>query len=188
MASTTRPRATRSASVVGPGVEHAVDFRWSRPTPMATCPAPSESPSPPIGAKTDGHFWLCDRFLIYQVGQEAIRLIDVRSTAEADGAEDKNASLPVRPSSTTASWRYVQSIGGPAAARLVRAGVHPVKKPTGGRIFARRSSNSRPARPACRRGWPRSWASWPPPRPLRGGHRDREQRSPPTSSPASAKP
>ena len=27
---------------------------------------------------------------------------------------------------------YVQSIGGPAAAKVVRAGVHPVKKPTGG--------------------------------------------------------
>jgi hypothetical protein len=27
---------------------------------------------------------------------------------------------------------YVQSIGGPAAAKVVRAGVHPVKKPQGG--------------------------------------------------------
>jgi predicted Fe-Mo cluster-binding NifX family protein len=44
------------------------------------------------GENLDGHFGSCDRFLIYQVGQDAIRLIDVRSTAEADAAEDKNAS------------------------------------------------------------------------------------------------
>ncbi|GLT21631.1 hypothetical protein GCM10007933_10830 [Zoogloea oryzae] len=82
------------------------------------------------GENLDGHFGSCDRFLIYQVGQEAIRLIDVRSTAEADGAEDKNASRSAL--INDCQLVYVQSIGGPAAAKVVRAGVHPVKKPTGG--------------------------------------------------------
>lgn len=82
------------------------------------------------GENLDGHFGSCDRFLIYQVGQQAIKLIDVRSTAEADGAEDKNAARSALIGDCQIV--YIQSIGGPAAAKVVRAGVHPVKKPTGG--------------------------------------------------------
>ncbi|WP_412479637.1 dinitrogenase iron-molybdenum cofactor biosynthesis protein [Azonexus sp. IMCC34839] len=82
------------------------------------------------GENLDGHFGSCDRFLVYQVGQQAIKLIDVRSTAEADGAEDKNAAR----SELIGDCQivYIQSIGGPAAAKVVRAGVHPIKKPSGG--------------------------------------------------------
>jgi len=82
------------------------------------------------GQNLDGHFGSCDRFLIYQVGQEAIKLIDIRSTAEADAAEDKNAARSALIGDCQIV--YVQSIGGPAAAKVVRAGVHPVKKPGGG--------------------------------------------------------
>lgn len=82
------------------------------------------------GENLDGHFGSCDRFLVYQVGQQAIKLIDVRSTAEADGAEDKNAARSALIGDCQIV--YVQSIGGPAAAKIVRAGVHPIKKPTGG--------------------------------------------------------
>lgn len=84
------------------------------------------------GENLDGHFGSCDRFLVYQVGQDAIKLIDVRSTAEADAAEDKNAARSALIGDCQIV--YVQSIGGPAAAKVVRAGVHPVKKPTGGAI------------------------------------------------------
>ncbi|MBK7900360.1 MAG: dinitrogenase iron-molybdenum cofactor biosynthesis protein [Azonexus sp.] len=82
------------------------------------------------GENLDGHFGSCDRFLVYQVGQLAIKLIDVRSTAEADGAEDKNAARSALIGDCQIV--YIQSIGGPAAAKVVRAGVHPIKKPTGG--------------------------------------------------------
>ncbi len=82
------------------------------------------------GENLDGHFGSCDRFLVYQVGQESIRLIAVRSTAEADAAEDKNAARSAL--INDCQIVYVQSIGGPAAAKVVRAGVHPVKKPSGG--------------------------------------------------------
>lgn len=82
------------------------------------------------GENLDGHFGSCDRFLIYQVGQQAIKLVDVRSTAEADAAEDKNAARSALIGDCQIV--YVQSIGGPAAAKVVRAGVHPVKKPGGG--------------------------------------------------------
>lgn len=82
------------------------------------------------GENLDGHFGSCDRFLIYQVGEQAIKLIGIRSTTEADGAEDKNAARSAL--INDCQIVYVQSIGGPAAAKIVRAGVHPIKKPEGG--------------------------------------------------------
>jgi nitrogen fixation protein NifX len=73
----------------------------------------------------DGHFGSCERFLIYQVSPTEARLIDLRPTLEADHAEDRNVARAalIRDCHVV----YVQSIGGPAAAKVVRAGVHPVK-------------------------------------------------------------
>jgi len=80
--------------------------------------------------RIDGHFGSCARFLIYQVSDTENRLIDIRTAGAAPEEEDKNA------------WRaelikdcqllYTVSIGGPAAAKVVRAGLHPVKLPKGG--------------------------------------------------------
>jgi nitrogen fixation protein NifX len=75
----------------------------------------------------DGHFGSAPRFLIYQVGKELIKLIDVRPTLIADEAEDKNVARSEL--INDCQIVYVQSIGGPAAAKVVRAGVHPVKIP-----------------------------------------------------------
>jgi len=82
------------------------------------------------GENIDGHFGSCERFLIYQVGQGALKLIGIRSTVEADAAEDKNAARSAL--INDCQIVYVQSIGGPAAAKVVRANVHPIKKPGGG--------------------------------------------------------
>lgn len=82
------------------------------------------------GEQLDGHFGSCEYFLIYQVSPTAMKLIGVRSTLEADQAEDKNASRSALINDCQIA--YVQSIGGPAAAKVVRAGVHPVKMPNGG--------------------------------------------------------
>ena len=79
----------------------------------------------------DGHFGSCPRFLVYQVGRNEIRLIDVRSTALTDEAEDKNVARAQL--INDCQIVYVQSIGGPAAAKAVRANVHPVKAPEGGK-------------------------------------------------------
>jgi len=78
----------------------------------------------------DGHFGSCERFLVYQLSPTEMRLIAVRPTLEADHAEDRNLSR----ASLIADCQvvYLQSIGGPAAAKVVRAGVHPVKLPKGG--------------------------------------------------------
>ncbi len=83
------------------------------------------------GEEIDGHFGSSERFLIYQLSPTEMRLIDVRSTLEADHAEDRNLSRATLIGDCQVV--YLQSIGGPAAAKVVRAGVHPVKLPSGGK-------------------------------------------------------
>lgn len=78
----------------------------------------------------DGHFGSCERFLIYQVSPAVARLIDLRPTLEADHAEDRNVARAALIKDCQVV--YVQSIGGPATAKVVRAGVHPVKVGAGG--------------------------------------------------------
>lgn len=80
------------------------------------------------GETLDGHFGSCERFLIYQVSTVEMRLIDLRLTLEADHAEDRNAARAELINDCQVA--YFQSIGGPAAAKVVRAGVHPIKVPT----------------------------------------------------------
>jgi nitrogen fixation protein NifX len=79
----------------------------------------------------DGHFGSCPRFLVYQVGKGDIRLIDIRSTSLSDDADDKNVARAnlIKDCQIV----YVQSIGGPAAAKAVRANIHPIKAPEGGK-------------------------------------------------------
>jgi nitrogen fixation protein NifX len=77
------------------------------------------------GEMLDGHFGSCRRFLIYQVSSDAIRLIDIRATEGDKEAEDKNdfrASLI-----NDCQILFVASIGGPAAAKVVKKGAHPIK-------------------------------------------------------------
>lgn len=78
----------------------------------------------------DGHFGSCRRFLIYQVSESENRLIDVREIDNEEAAEDKNgyrASLIA-----DCQILFIASIGGPAAAKVVRTGAHPIKKPDAG--------------------------------------------------------
>ena len=79
------------------------------------------------GENLDGHFGSCERFLVYQVSPDALRLIDQRPTLAADKAEDRNVARSAL--IKDCHLVYVQSIGGPAAAKVVRAGAHPVKVP-----------------------------------------------------------
>jgi len=79
------------------------------------------------GEHLDGHFGSCERFLVYQVSPTALRLIDQRPTLAADQMEDRNVARSALIGDCDIV--YVQSIGGPAAAKVVRAGAHPVKIP-----------------------------------------------------------
>jgi nitrogen fixation protein NifX len=82
------------------------------------------------GAQLDGHFGSCRRFLIYQVSASEQRLIDIREVGNAAAGEDKNAHRVAR--IADCQILFVASIGGTPAAKVIRAGVHPVKKPQAG--------------------------------------------------------
>ena len=79
------------------------------------------------GALINGHFGSCIGFLVYQLAQDAYKLVDIRSTIEADSSEDRNlfrANL-----FKDCHVMFVQSIGGPAAAKVIRADIYPIKIP-----------------------------------------------------------
>lgn len=78
------------------------------------------------GEMLDGHFGSCRRFLVYQVSATEDRLIDIREVDLDLAQRDKigyRADLV-----SDCQILFVTSIGGPAAARVVRAGVHPIKR------------------------------------------------------------
>lgn len=94
------------------------------------------------GEVLDGHFGSCERFLIYQLSPVESRLIEIRPTLEADHDEDRNAARAalIRDCDVV----FVQSIGGPAAAKVVRCNIHPVKvpKPESARVVVGRLQDS----------------------------------------------
>ena len=82
------------------------------------------------GDTLSGDFGSGLRFLVYQVSPTEIRLVDIRDTMDTEFAEDRNL------------WRarligdchvcYVVSIGRPAAAKVIRGDIYPIKIPGGG--------------------------------------------------------
>lgn len=79
------------------------------------------------GALLNGHFGSCIRFLVYQLSRTECRLIDIRSTLEADNADDRNLFRATM--IEDCHVLFVQSIGGPAAAKVIRADIYPIKVP-----------------------------------------------------------
>ncbi len=82
------------------------------------------------GERLDGHFGSCRRFLIYQVAAGAQRLVDVREVDDSQAADDKNAHRASL--IEDCQVLFVASIGGPAAAKVVKQDIHPIKVPQGG--------------------------------------------------------
>jgi nitrogen fixation protein NifX len=81
------------------------------------------------GERLNGHFGSCKQFLIYQLSKDQARLIDLRPVEEPETAikDEKNAyrvSLI-----DDCHILYVVSIGGPPAAKVINAGVYPLKHP-----------------------------------------------------------
>ena len=75
----------------------------------------------------DGHFGSCSQFMIYQVSADEARLIDIRGTEIPTGqdVEDKNAFRAELIQDCQVI--YIASVGGPAAAKIVKLGIHPMK-------------------------------------------------------------
>jgi nitrogen fixation protein NifX len=85
------------------------------------------------GDNLDGHFGSCLRYLVYQVSADDVRLVDIRSALEADLADDKNGFRVGL--IKDCQVMYVVSIGGPAAAKVNRADIWPMKKIEGGKAI-----------------------------------------------------
>ena len=77
------------------------------------------------GININGHFGSCPLFFIYQVTADKSQLIDIRRYAEggkgAEVNEEKSLLL------AGCQLLFCEAIGGPAAARVIRHGLHPVK-------------------------------------------------------------
>lgn len=123
-----------------PNIKEAVRILWGE-TVEENLPVVVSNPEPLAGSikvavasntaeLLNGHFGSCLRFLVYQLNADTCELIDVRSALEADLSDDRNAFR----ANLIADCQvlYVQSIGGPAAAKVVRAGVYPIKNEQGG--------------------------------------------------------
>lgn len=123
--------------------KEAVSILWGEPEELVDAPTvdpidESASATTSItvaiasnhGERLDGHFGSCACYLVYRVSAEAIRLVDVRSSSGADASGDRNgfrADL-IR----DCAILCVVSIGGPAAAKVVKRGIHIMAISEGG--------------------------------------------------------
>ncbi|TAK59865.1 nitrogen fixation protein NifX [Methylobacter sp.] len=81
------------------------------------------------GINVDGHFGSCSQFMVYQVSGDEARLIDVRNTDIPDDLEVDDKNVFRAELIQDCQVLYVASIGGPAAAKIVKLGIHPMKLP-----------------------------------------------------------
>lgn len=97
--------------------------------PMAA-PAVRVAVASNAGEQLDGHFGSCLHFLVYDVWPDEVRLIDVRPTFDADETSDRNSARAAL--IEDCKIVYVVSVGGPAAAKIIRANIHISTAPEGG--------------------------------------------------------
>lgn len=81
------------------------------------------------GINVDGHFGSCSQFLIYQVSADEARLIDIRNPDIPKGLEVDDKNVFRAELIQDCQVLYIASVGGPAAAKIVRLGIHPMKLP-----------------------------------------------------------
>lgn len=77
----------------------------------------------------DGHFGSCSQFMIYQVSADESRLIDIRGTDIPEGLEVDDKNVFRAELIQDCQVLYIASVGGPAAAKIVKLGIHPMKLP-----------------------------------------------------------
>jgi nitrogen fixation protein NifX len=76
-----------------------------------------------------GHFGSCSQFMVYQVSADEARLIDIRSTDIPAGLEVDDKNVFRAELIQDCQVLYIASVGGPAAAKIVKLGIHPMKLP-----------------------------------------------------------
>ena len=78
------------------------------------------------GELINGHYGSCLRVLVYDVNASSHQLVDIREVASELSGEARAEHMLTLLSSC--QLLFTLSIGGPAAARVTRANIHPVKK------------------------------------------------------------
>lgn len=124
-------------------IKHALQYLWGEQEAQVVLPDLEMMPEAMMGLPSlkvavasnngellDGHFGSCLRFLIYRVNTVGLYLVDIRDANCVHSSEDRNTARAELIGDC--QILYVQSIGGPAAAKVVRAGVHPIKFPKPG--------------------------------------------------------
>lgn len=79
------------------------------------------------GINVDGHFGSCSRFMVYQVSADETRLIDIRAADIPEGVDAEDKNLFRAELIQDCQVLYIASVGGPAAAKIVKLGIHPIK-------------------------------------------------------------
>jgi nitrogen fixation protein NifX len=78
-----------------------------------------------------GHFGSCRQFLIYQLTADEARLIDVRSIDSDAQRQHDDKNVYRAELIADCQMLYIASIGGPAAAKIIKYGIHPIKADQG---------------------------------------------------------
>ncbi|WP_020483290.1 nitrogen fixation protein NifX [Methylomonas sp. MK1] len=78
-----------------------------------------------------GHFGSCRQFLVYQIAADDARLIDVRSIDSDAQRQHDDKNVYRAELIADCQVLYIASIGGPAAAKIIKYGIHPVKADQG---------------------------------------------------------
>lgn len=78
------------------------------------------------GEMMNGHYGSCLRVLIYDVSAEQHQLVDVREMPSDSKGEER--AIAMLDKIRDCQMLFTLSIGGPAAARVTRANIHPIKK------------------------------------------------------------
>lgn len=80
------------------------------------------------GVRINGHFGACPLFFIYRITPAATRLVDIRRFSARDADQAGSESNEQRAQLLAGCHLlFCEAIGGPAAARVIRHGIHPVK-------------------------------------------------------------
>ena len=79
------------------------------------------------GVHINGQFSACKEFYIFQVSAEEYRLIAVRAAETSEPLKAEQKQFYRAEILQDCQVLYSQSIGGPAAAKVIKMGVHPIK-------------------------------------------------------------
>ncbi len=102
--------------------------------PKVSTDAPIEGPKLKValtsnqGEMVNGHYGSCLQVLIYEVSATEHQLVDVREMPTEKKGEERAIAMLDR--IRDCHMLFTLSIGGPAAARVTRANIHPIKKLT----------------------------------------------------------